>query len=91
MNNIAVFGGTSGLAKQVIPHLNGKVTALSSTDCDVRSYANVSSVIKEHNVAVYFSVVNYDNLISSIDETQLQHSLDVNIKGYLNVLKAAGL
>lgn len=90
MNNIVLFGGTSGLAKKVIPHLNGTVTALSSKDCDVRNINEIESSLIGNNIAVYFSVINNDNLISNINLDELDHQIDVNIKGYVNLLKSAG-
>ena len=87
-NNIVIFGGSSGLATKTIPHLKyDSLDALSSKDCDVMS-EKVDLYIKKSNIILYFSVVNYDNLISNINEKDLNHSIDVNIKGYLNVLKS---
>jgi 3-oxoacyl-[acyl-carrier protein] reductase len=90
MNNIVIFGGTSGLAKKVIPNLNGSVTALSSKQCDVRNYSDIEMQLKGHNVAIFFSVINKDNLISNINTDELNQQIDVNIKGYVNLLTAAG-
>jgi 3-oxoacyl-[acyl-carrier protein] reductase len=88
-NNICIFGGSSGLAKKTIPYMDyNSIKALSSKDCDVRNYDDVLSYVKNSNCVIYFSVVNYDNLISNIKHEDIQHSLDVNIKGYINVLKA---
>lgn len=89
MNNIVIFGGSSGLATKTIPHLNGNVTALSSKQCDVRNSESIKKYLESNNIAVYFSVVNYDNLINNINPTELQHSLDVNVVGYINLLQAA--
>jgi NAD(P)-dependent dehydrogenase (short-subunit alcohol dehydrogenase family) len=89
-NNFVIFGGSSGLAKKTISFLKAdNVISLSSKDCDVRNEEAVESYIKQGNIALYFSVVNYDNLIKNITPDELNHSLDVNIKGYLNVLKSA--
>ena len=89
MNNIVLFGGTSGLAQKVIPTLNGRCTALSSKDCDVRDINAIKESLSNHNVAVYFSVINKDNLIANINQDDLNHQIDVNIKGYVNLLTAA--
>lgn len=91
-NKIVIFGGTSGLSKQVIPDLESNgfhVNALSSTDCDVRDYNNVFNQIKNSDITLYFSVVNYDNLISNLIDEQVNHAIDVNIKGFINVCRAS--
>ena len=88
MNNIVLFGGTSGLAQKVIPNLNGQCTALSSKDCDVRDINAIKSALSGHDVAIYFSVINKDNLIANISTDELNHQIDVNIKGYVNLLTA---
>lgn len=91
-NKIVVFGGTSGLAQKVIPYLiecGFDVNSLSSKKCDVREYESVNDVIKESDIVLYFSVVNYDSLISNLDFDQVSHSIDVNIKGFINVLKSS--
>lgn len=93
-NNIVIFGGSSGLAKQVIPELHDagfNVLPLSSTECDVRDYLSVDSKIKEASIVLYFSVVNYDNLICNLDFEQVSHAIDVNIIGFTNVLKSSAL
>lgn len=87
-NNIVIFGGSSGLASKTIPYLNGNVTALSSKQCDVREIESIKPHLASNNVAIYFSVVNYDNLIGNIDPHELKHSIDVNIVGYINLLSA---
>jgi 3-oxoacyl-[acyl-carrier protein] reductase len=88
-NNIVIFGGTSGLAVKTIPHIKyDSLESLSSKNCDVRSLKEIDFYIKKSNIALYFSVVNYDNLISNTNDDDINHSLDVNIKGYLNVLKS---
>jgi 3-oxoacyl-[acyl-carrier protein] reductase len=90
-NKITIFGGTSGLAKKVIPDLESygfNVNALSSKECDVRDYDSVFNQVKESDISLYFSVVNYDNLISNLVDEQIDHSIDVNIKGFINVSRA---
>jgi 3-oxoacyl-[acyl-carrier protein] reductase len=88
-NNIVIFGGSSGLASKTIPYIKSNtISPLSSKDCDVRNYSEVDKHIKNSNIVLYFSVVNYDNLITNINDEELEHSLNVNIKGYLNVLKS---
>ena len=90
MKNIVIFGGSSGLAKKVVPYLDyDSISPLSSKECDVRDIVQVDERIKNSNIAIYFSVVNYDNLIANLKSDDLDHQLDVNIKGYLNVLQSA--
>lgn len=93
-NRIVVFGGTSGLAKKVIPELISHefdVISLSSKDCDVRNYESVNNVIDNAGIVLYFSVVNYDNLICNLIPDQVNHSIDVNLKGFINVLKSCSV
>jgi 3-oxoacyl-[acyl-carrier protein] reductase len=88
---IVVFGGSSGLAKKALPNLNNyTIEALSSKDCDVRDYESVKEKIKTADVVIYFSVINYDNLITNLVYEEVNHAIDVNIKGFINTLKACG-
>jgi NAD(P)-dependent dehydrogenase (short-subunit alcohol dehydrogenase family) len=88
--NIVIFGGMSDLSQKTIPYLNADdIIALSSKDCDVRLLKDIEKNLVENNVAIFFSVVNYDNLIGNITEEELNHQIDVNIKGYTNLLRAA--
>lgn len=89
MNNIVIFGGSSGVSQKTIPFLNGNVTALSSKDCDVTNIHEIESKLINKNTAIFFSVVNIDNLICNITQEQLKSQLDVNINGYVNLLIAA--
>ena len=66
LNNVVVFGGSSGLAQKTISHIKcDSMEALSSKDCDVRDPEAIKNHILNKNIAIYFSVVNYDNLIIS--------------------------
>jgi len=90
IKNIVAFGGSGGLAQKTLPYLgNYNIKYLSSKECDVRDYSQVDSYIKQSDACIYFSVVNYDNLIANLNEEEVNHSLDVNIKGFLNVLKSS--
>jgi len=89
MNNIVIFGGTSGVSQKTIPSLNGNVTALSSADCDVTNISDIETKLLGNNVAIFFSVVNIDNLICNITQEQLNKQLQVNVNGYVNLLIAA--
>lgn len=88
---VVVLGGSSGLAKKCLPLLkNCDVIPLSSSDCDVRNRESIETNIKGADVVIYFSVVNHDSLIANITDENIQHSIDVNIKGFINVLRACG-
>lgn len=89
MNNIVIFGGTSGVSQKTIPYLNGNITSLSSKDCDVTDITSISSNLIGNNVAIFFSVINIDNLICNITQDQLDRQINVNIKGYSNLLISA--
>lgn len=90
--NITIFGGSSGLAQKTIPHLKIKnITALSSKECDVRNFEEVDFFVKKSDIILYFSVVNYDDLICNVKDENFTHSIDVNLKGYLNVLKSSAI
>ena len=89
MNNIVIFGGTSGVSQKTIPSLKGNVTALSSADCDVTNISDIETMLRGNNTAIFFSVVNIDNLICNITQEQLNKQLQVNVNGYVNLLIAA--
>lgn len=87
---IVALGGSSGLAKKCLPLLsNYDITPLSSAECDVRNYDAVKNSIDGADIVIYFSVVNHDGLIANMSDENIQHSIDVNIKGFINTLKAS--
>jgi 3-oxoacyl-[acyl-carrier protein] reductase len=67
------------------------IDALSSSDCDVRDFDSIRERVKGTDVVIYFSVVNYDNLITKLIDEEVNHAIDVNVKGFINVLKASGI
>lgn len=90
IKTIVAFGGSGGLAQKTLPYLkNYNIKYLSSKECDVRDYAQVEQHMKGSDGCIYFSVVNHDNLIANLNEVEVKHSVDVNVLGFINVLKAS--
>lgn len=88
---IAMIGGTSGVAKNVTPHLAEKydIVSAGSSWIDVSNYESVYRFFTSYNpeVVVYFSGVNYDNLVNKVIEDEMQKIVSVNATGFVNVLR----
>lgn len=92
--NICVFGGSGGLASQLFKKFEKnkyKIKLLSSKDCDVRNGKDCTEQVKNQDIVFYFSVVNYDNLIAKYSCMEIDHMIDVNVKGYINVLQSCAV
>ena len=97
MKKIALFGGTGGLGSQLVPLLSEKyeVISLSSKDVDVKDTYQVNNFFKQNNIDILINLsgYNYDSFIHKLDTTKhentINHLLDVNIKGNVNLLAAA--
>lgn len=93
MNTIAIFGGTSGLARQIVPQLKKRfnVHALGSRDVDVTDAQGVKNFFedKQIDIVLFFSVYNFDGPIHRQPETEVNKQIDVSVRGFLNVLRYA--
>jgi len=96
MKKVVVFGGSGGLGSKLVPLLEQhyEVTALSSKDIDVRNFEAVQSFFSANSfdIVLNLSGVNANFLmhkIKSSDQSAIDNTLDVNIKGTINILSAA--
>jgi len=93
MKTIAVFGGSGGLGRKLVPLLKKKyhVISLSSKDIDVTDFYQVEQFFNLNNIDIVINLVgiNYDVVINKIwagDLGNIKQLLDVNINGHINVL-----
>lgn len=93
MKTVAIFGGTSGLARQIVPQVQERfnVHVLGSRDVDVTDAQRVKDFFegKQIDIVLFFSVYNFDGPIHRQPEIEVNKQLDVSIKGFLNVLRYA--
>lgn len=92
MAKIILFGGSGGLGKTITKLLEKKHTCISlgSKDCDVTSEDEVNktlSIFNDFETIIYLSVKNIDGQIHNQTEETCQEQIDVNIHGFLNVLR----
>lgn len=92
MKKILLIGGTGGLGKQLSEELKNEYNCISvgSRMCDVTNEDQVQNTFYVHNdvdVIIYLSVKNIDGLIHKQTFDSIEEQLDVNVKGFLNVLR----
>lgn len=91
MKKILLFGGSGGLGTQLTKILSNDFECLSigSKLCDVTNEEQVQTLINsiDFDIIIYLSVKNIDGLIhkQTFDDVKLQ--LDVNLHGFINVLR----
>lgn len=93
MKNIAIFGGTGGLGKQVAEKMKDdyNVIAIGSKDVDVTNRAQVEGFFAENEIDMVFnfSGINYDSFMHKYNaekQEQIDKLIDVNIKGSINII-----
>jgi len=88
---IVLFGSTRGLGAELIKYLNSefKCIAVGSKNCDVTDEKQVESFLKSihYDVVIYLAVNNVDSQIHKQTNENLIKQLDVNIFGFLNILR----
>jgi NAD(P)-dependent dehydrogenase (short-subunit alcohol dehydrogenase family) len=92
MKKILLIGGTGGLGKQLSEQLKDEFNCISvgSRICDVTNEDQVQNtfyVHKDVDVVIYLSVKNIDGLIHKQTSESVNEQLNVNINGFLNVLR----
>jgi NAD(P)-dependent dehydrogenase (short-subunit alcohol dehydrogenase family) len=91
MKKILLFGGTGGLGSQLSSHLKTDFECISigSNFCDVTDEESVKNLIDstDFDVIIYLSVKNIDGLIHKQTSKSVKDQLDVNVYGFLNVLR----
>jgi NAD(P)-dependent dehydrogenase (short-subunit alcohol dehydrogenase family) len=94
MKKLLIIGGTGGLGSKVAESINGyDITIIGSKDLDIRSSIDCESYFNQNSfdIVVNFAGVNHDSLIhklTSKDEANVDHLLDVNIKGTINIISS---
>lgn len=95
MYKIALFGATGGLGTKLSKELNQKldykVICLGSKDIDITDYNQVKLFFDKNNIDIVINLagVNYDKFLHKITEDDLDNiekSIDVNIKGTINIV-----
>lgn len=89
---LVIFGGTGGLGKAVTPLLEDTytVTQLGRANLHVANEVAVEKFFVEEGYIpniVYMAVCNYDSVLHKLDVNDLTAQLEVNVKGFLNVLR----
>jgi NAD(P)-dependent dehydrogenase (short-subunit alcohol dehydrogenase family) len=91
MKKILLFGGTGGLGTQLHSKLSNEYECISvgSKKCDVTNEQSVIKTLNEINpdIVIYLSVKNIDGLIHKQTNENVLNQLDVNLIGFLNVLR----
>ena len=93
MLNLFLIGASSGIGKGLAPLLKEKynVFEISSSVMDIAKKEQVENYFsdKKIDIVVNLAAYNHDSVVHKIDchdSTQLQKSIDVNIKGTINLL-----
>lgn len=88
---VVILGGTGGLGTQLTQHLskNYECIPVGSKMCDVTDELEVKSFLEsiEFDVIIYLPVKNIDGLLHKQTHDSVVEQLDVNILGFLNVLR----
>jgi NAD(P)-dependent dehydrogenase (short-subunit alcohol dehydrogenase family) len=91
MKKILLFGGTGGLGSKLQEYLNKNYECVSigSKTCDVTDEVSVKKFLEsiDFDIIIYLSVKNYDGLIHKQTNELVKEQVDVNIFGFLNVLR----
>lgn len=94
MKRLLIIGGTSGLGKQVRDLITGyNITSIGSKTLDVTNMLACEKYFSsnEFDIVVNFAGVNYDSMVHKVTNTsqsEIEHLIDVNIKGTINVISA---
>jgi 3-oxoacyl-[acyl-carrier protein] reductase len=90
---IALFGGTGGLGKQLVPMLeqNYKVISLSSTNVNVKSSETVNDFFDKNDIDIVINLSGYntDGFLHKINSEDIDLMVDTNIKGSVNIVRGA--
>jgi NAD(P)-dependent dehydrogenase (short-subunit alcohol dehydrogenase family) len=95
MNKIALFGATGGLGTKLFKELNQKIDyeiiCLGSKDVDITDYNQVKLFFDKNDIDIVINLagVNYDKFLHKISEDDLgniEKSININIKGTINVV-----
>lgn len=92
MKKILLIGGTGGLGSKISKNLENKFECISvgSKICDVTDEIKVNEYLNsiDFDVVIYLSVKNIDGLIHKQTNESINQQLNVNVFGFLNVLRS---
>jgi len=93
MKTIAVFGGSGGLGKKLVPMLEEKynVISLGSSDVDITNLAHVKHFFYSNDIDIVLNMSGkkYDTFLSKItksDMASISEMMNVNMIGNVNIL-----
>jgi NAD(P)-dependent dehydrogenase (short-subunit alcohol dehydrogenase family) len=93
MKKILLFGGTGGIGTKIQEILGEKYECVSigSKICNVVNEESVKEYLNENtfDIIIYLSVKNIDGLIHKQSNESVNEQLNVNLIGFLNVLRYA--
>jgi len=91
MKKILLIGGTGGLGTQLLGYLSDEYQCISvgSIDCDVTNEIKVKTFLEsiDYDILIYLSVKNIDGQLHKQSYYDVEKQLNVNITGFLNVLR----
>ena len=92
MKKILLVGGTGGLGSKIIKDLGEKFECISvgSMFCDVTDETKVNKYLNsvDFDIVIYLSVKNIDGLIHKQTNESINQQLNVNVFGFLNVIRS---
>jgi len=91
MKKLLLVGGTGGLGVQLMDSLKEtyECTSIGSKICDVTNEEKVKEFFSNNSfdIIIYLSVKNIDGLIHKQKSSNITEQLNVNVVGFLNVLR----
>jgi len=93
MKKILLIGGTGGLGSKIAKNLENRFecTSVGSKLCDVTDEIKVNNFLNsiDYDIIIYLSVKNIDGLLHKQTNENVKQQLDVNLFGFLNILRTA--
>jgi 3-oxoacyl-[acyl-carrier protein] reductase len=95
MYKIALFGATGGLGIKLLKELSQKkeyeIICLGSKDVDITDYNHVKLFFDQNDIDIVLNLagINYDKFLHKISENDLVNidkSININIKGTINIV-----
>lgn len=91
-SKLVIFGGTGGLGKLIAPLLEEDFDILSigTAHLQITKEESVKEFFDEQGYIpniIYMSVCNYDGVLHKLERDCIIPQIEVNIRGFLNVLK----
>lgn len=89
-NEIVIIGGSGGIGVQLVQIMNRNAVALSSRDMDITNFEQVKKKFDnaKWDVVINAAGYNYDGQIINQPQEEIDRQIDVNYKGFINILRA---